>query len=464
MIEVLCGVLFVLCLVLSVLALNRHRVAKQAQFYLLENTRLQAELVGLKDFHGHSLAQEKKQSESMKTQFEQQIQNLQAERQQLQSLLNDAERKLAQTQTQLQAEQTQAQEKMLLLQQAREELSMQFKVLANDILQEKSQHFTEHNRAQLDTLLAPLKVQLGDFKQKIELIHQQELVQHAEFKTELKQLQQLNQQMTEEAHGLATALKGQSKLRGNWGEMVLENILERAGLTSPHDYQREVSFNTDDGRLRPDVVVYLPQKKHLVIDAKVSLNDYLRYVNAENGVEQEAALKDHLNALNLRVRELSNKEYHQLPGLNSPEVVFMFVPIESALVDCLRLDELFLQRALDKNILIATPTTLLASLNIVRQLWRLEKQSEHSLALADRASKMYKKLQTFLASMDEVGKQLDKARESHQKAVGQLCQGKDNLIKQAQSFEQLGVAVQGELPVHWVERAELGLEQPNLLN
>lgn len=360
--------------------------------------------------------------------------------------------------TVLEAERKQSQEKLQLLIDAREQLADQFKSLASEILEDKSKRFAEQNQANIGALLGPLKTQIHEFKAKVEDIHLKDTEQQATLKAELNQLKDLNRQITEEAHGLATALKGQSKMQGNWGEMVLENILDRSGLRLGKEYRREVSFNTEAGRSRPDVIVYLPQEKHLVIDSKVSLNAYTRYVNAEGEVEQQLALKEHVAAISSRIKELSDRNYFELPGLNSPEMVFMFVPIESAFVEALRADETLFQKAIEQNVLVATPTTLLTSLNIVRQLWRFEEQNVHTAELADRAAKVYKKLNTFLGSMMGVGKQLDKAKESFNMAMGQLTSGKDNLIKQASDFKKLGVAVQATFPENLLAKAELELE------
>jgi len=360
--------------------------------------------------------------------------------------------------TMLEAERKQSQDKLQLLMDAREQLSNQFKSLAGDILEDKSKRFTEQNQTNIGALLGPLKTQIHEFKAKVEDIHLKDTEQQAMLKAELNQLKDLNRQITEEAHGLATALKGQSKMQGSWGEMVLENILDRSGLRSGKEYRREVSFNTETGRSRPDVIVYLPQEKHLVIDSKVSLNAYTRYVNAEGEIERQLALKEHIAAISSRIKELSDRNYFELPGLNSPEMVFMFIPVESAFVEALRADETLFQKAIAQNVLVATPTTLLTSLNIVRQLWRFEEQNAHTKELAERAAKVYKKLSTFLSSMEGVGNQLDKAKDSFNMAMSQLYSGKDNLIKQASDFKKLGVAVQGTFPENLLAKAELELE------
>jgi DNA recombination protein RmuC len=361
-------------------------------------------------------------------------------------------------------ERRQAAEKLSLVEDAKEAMSNQFKSLANDILEEKSKKFTEQNQLNLGQLLDPLRERMTEFKAKVEEIHLKDTEQQALLKVELTQLKEANLHMTAEAHGLATALKGQSKKQGNWGELLLGNVLDRSGLREGIDFKREVSFNTEEGKKRPDVIVYLPQSKHLVIDAKVSLNAYTRYVNAEEDVLRQQALKEHVEAVASRIKELSDRNYYALPGLNTPEMVFMFIPVESAFSEALRADEALFQRAVEQNVLVATPTTLLTSLNIVRQLWRFEEQNVHTAELADRAGKVYKKLVTFLNSMEGVGKQLDKAQESFNLAMNQLVSGKGNLINQAKEFERLGVSIQSELPENLVTKAALELEHHSAMH
>ncbi len=337
----------------------------------------------------------------------------------------------------------------------RKQLKIEFENLANDILKTSQNQFSQQSREGLDLFLKPFRQQVNDFKSRVEEIHSKELTQRAELKMELKQLHELNRQMTEEASNLSTALKGEKKTQGNWGELILENVLDRSGLIAGKDYKREVSFNTDDGRRRPDVIVYLPEEKHLVIDAKVSLNAYTRFVNAEEEADRALAIKEHINAFSQRMTELSDKNYFELPGIKSPEIVFMFVPIESAFVEAIKADGQLFHAAIDKRILITTPTTLLTSLNIVRQLWRFEDQNKHTAKLADNASRVYNQLRLFLESMDNLGDQLDKAQITYKKARDQLTSGKGNLVKRVAEFEKLGVAVKKEMPQEFVEHANL---------
>ncbi|WP_105188879.1 DNA recombination protein RmuC [Pseudoalteromonas sp. T1lg48] len=358
----------------------------------------------------------------------------------------------------LEQKETHFQQQLTLLQDSKESLKKEFALLANQVFEDKSQQFKHLNQENMEQLLKPVQGELKGFRDKMEHIHAQELQQRAALKTELQHLQKLNQSITEQAQKLSTALQGQKKTQGNWGELMLENVLDSAGLRLNQDYRREVSFDSPLGRLRPDVVVYLPQQRHIVIDAKTSLNAYTRYVNAQTELEAQQALGEHVQAVNERINELAAKDYHRLEQLNSPEVVIMFMPIESAFVEALKFQPDLYQRAIEKNILVATPTTLLTSLNIVKQLWRFEDQSKHTQELAKRAERFYNKLNAFLVSMEGVGKQLDKARETYDKAFSQLYSGKGNLIKQANEFKELGVAVQKELPEALRDKAELELK------
>lgn len=357
----------------------------------------------------------------------------------------------------LQERQSHYQSQLALLKDNKEQLKQEFELLANEILQRKGEVFQHQSSQSLQQLLQPLQADMKGFRDKVESIHSEELKQRAELKTELVNLQKLNFAITDQAARLTNALQGQKKTQGNWGELMLENVLENSGLRAGVDYQREVSFQTEQGRRRPDVIIYLPQQKHLVVDAKTSLAAYTRYVNADHDDERALALAEHGQAVRDRIVELSDRNYYQLSGLNSPEVVFMFIPIESAYVEALKQDPLLYQKALELNVLVATPTTLLTSLNIVRQLWRFEDQNKHSAELALRAERFYAKLTAFLESMQGIGKQLDKARESYDKAFGQLYSGKGNLIKQAAEFKDLGVAVKTEMAADLLEKARLEL-------
>lgn len=342
--------------------------------------------------------------------------------------------------------------------QQKASLTEQFKLLSADILEAKSLSLQENSKATLSAVMGPFQQSMDTFKREVQEIHHRETTQQGELRKELESLKALNQQITAEAHELSTALRGQKKLQGNWGELILENVLERSGLKLGKDYQREVSIMTDDGAKRPDAVVYLPQGKHLIIDAKVSLNAYTRFVNSEDEHERALALREHVQAIGSRIKELADRDYYKLPGLRSPDMVFMFIPIESAFVEALKADETLFQQAIENNVLVATPTTLLTSLNIVRQLWRYEDQNKHTAALADKAEAVFKKLNTFLGSFEKIKKGLEVATEAYGKAEGQLVSGKGNLVKQVGEFKNLAPAIKAELPAYFVDKAALEID------
>lgn len=356
--------------------------------------------------------------------------------------------------------QAQLEEKQRGFDQQQSQLEKRFSELAQGVFNQNNQVFKQQTEQSLNQLLMPFQHDVRVFKQQLEQVQQAESEQRLALKFELQNLQKMNLNLSDQAHQLTQALQGQKKAQGNWGEMILERVLESAGLVAPRDFQREVSMQGEQGRQRPDVVVYLPGNRHVIIDAKTSLSAYSRMVNADTEALREQALKDHINALYARMKELSDKNYFKLPGLQAPEVVILFMPIESAYVEAIKADPSLLEEAMRFNLLIATPSTLLSSLQIVRQLWRFAEQNNHSAELAKRAEMFYVKLNSFINSLQTVGQQLDKAKEAYDKAFSQLYSGRGNLIKQAAEFKDLGVRVQKELPAEWVERADLELPDP----
>ena len=452
----------------------KQKISEQDQQLFLLKTQLEnkaQQYAALEDEHElleHSHREQRDEAQHYKTrcneqekqnaQYNQYWQKAENELSLLREKYNQRDIELSTMRTTLEQKQQNFTDQLAQLEQSKQTLKKEFENLANKILDEKTQSFKVTNQESMEQLLRPVQGELKGFRDKMESIHVEDLKQRAALKTELLHLQAKSQAITEQADKLSNALQGQKKTQGNWGELMLENVLDSAGLRAGTDYKREVSFNTEEGRLRPDVVVYLPQGRHLVIDAKTSLNAYTRYVNAESELESQQAIKEHVNAVTARINELASKSYDRLPGINSPEVVIMFVPIESAFVEALKYQSDIYQQAIEKNILVATPTTLLTSLNIVKQLWRFEEQTKYSKELANRAERFYNKLNGFLTSMEGVGKQLDRAKESYDKAFSQLYRGKGNLIKQASEFKELGVSVQKELPNESVERAQLELD------
>lgn len=391
-------------------------------------------------------------------QLKQELTQERSAREQLQEEHHNLANRYTQLKTELDEREASHQRELVNFEKQKQSLVEQFKALSNEILDAKAQSLQETSKLSLIAMLSPFQQSIDAFKKEVQDIHHRETTAQGELKKELASLKELNQHITKEAHELSTALRGQKKLQGNWGELVLENVLDRSGLQPGKDYQREVSFSTDDGKFRPDAIVYLPQNKHLVIDAKVSLNAYTRYVNAEQELERQQALKEHVQAVASRIKELSAKDYFRLPGLNSPDMVFMFIPIESAFVEALKADESLFQQAIENNILVATPTTLLTSLNIVRQLWRYEDQNKHTAALADKAEAVFKKLNSFLGNFEKIKRGLDSAGAAYLAAENQLVSGRGNLVKQVADFKNLAPAIKAELPQYFVEKAELEID------
>ncbi|MFX1713068.1 DNA recombination protein RmuC [Stutzerimonas stutzeri] len=428
------------------------------------NAQLQADRDQLKD----SLANEGKRSQSLATserEVREQLQDIKAQQvaaaeryEALHSRFTAQSSEYTKLKTELDEREASHARELANFEQQKASLSEQFKLLSNEILEAKTQALQESSKLSLSAVMTPFQQSIDTFKREVQEIHHRETTQQGELRKELESLKALNQQITTEAHELSTALRGQKKLQGNRGELVLENVLDRSGLQKGKDYDREVSFTTEEGRQRPDAVVYLPQGKHLIIDAKVSLNAYTRFVNAEDEGERAIALKEHVQAVGNRIKELADRDYYKLPGLNSPDMVFMFIPIESAFVEALKADETLFQRAIENNVLVATPTTLLTSLNIVRQLWRYEDQNKHTAALASRAEAVFKKLNTFLASFEKIKKGLETATEAYVKAEGQLVSGKGNLVKQVGEFKNLAPAIKAQLPAYFADKAALEID------
>lgn len=415
-----------------------------------------------------SLAQEGKTSESLSSKLEEARKHFAELRESLagEKLRNETlqaeHQALVKTHTQLKTELDEREashaREVANFEKQKHSLAEQFKVLSNEILEAKTKSLQESSKLTLSSVMSPFQQSIDSFKKEVQEIHHRETTQQGELRKELESLKELNQKITTEAHELSTALRGQKKLQGNWGELVLENVLDRSGLQLGKDYQREVSFTSEEGRQRPDAVVYLPQGRHLIIDAKVSLNAYTRFVNAVDELERSQALKEHVNAVGSRIKELADRNYYKLPGLNSPEMVFMFIPIESAFVEALKADETLFQQAIENNVLVATPTTLLTSLNIVRQLWRYEDQNKHTAALANKAEAVFKKLNTFLGSFERIKKGLDTASDAYAMAENQLVSGKGNLVKQVGEFKNLAPAIKGELPSYFADKAALEID------
>ena len=355
---------------------------------------------------------------------------------------------------QLSQERNQSQEKMALLQNAREELTLQFKNLANDILEEKSKRFSEQNQQSLGQLLDPLKTKLHEFQGKVEQVYVQEGKDRSALAEQVRQLMELNKTVSQEANNLTKALKGSNKTQGNWGELVLERVLESSGLRKGEEYDVQESHTLEDGRrLQPDVVVHLPEDRHLVIDAKATLVAYEDYANAEDDKHREAALKRHLDAVRSHIKGLSDKNYQDLYGLKSLDFVLMFVPIEPAFMLAVTHDRELYMDAWNKNVLLVSPSTLLFVVRTVANLWRQEAQTRNAQDIAKRGAELYDKLAGFVEDMESLGTRLNQAQKDYDGAINKLSTGRGNVIRQAEMLKKLGVKPSKSLPTPMVEIA-----------
>lgn len=355
-------------------------------------------------------------------------------------------------QTELAREREQGQEKLALLQSARESLTVQFKSLANDILEEKGKRFSEQHRVELDLLLRPLGEKIQSFEKKVEDTYLTEAKERFSLAEEVRKLQTANLQISQEALNLTRALKGNSKTRGNWGEVILERVLERSGLLKGREYDTQVTLEGAD-RLRPDVVVRLPENKHIVIDSKVSLIAYDQYYSADDEVARERALAEHLLSMRRHIDDLAMKNYQGRSGLNTPDFVAMFVPIEPAYNLAAASDATLYLDAFDKKVVIVTPSTLWAMLSTVSTLWRRELQNRNALEIARRSGDLYDKFVNFVDALKEIGDKLEAARRAYDTALGRLSDGRGNLVRHAQDLKKLGAKAEKNLPSDLLARA-----------
>ena len=362
---------------------------------------------------------------------------------------------------QLAAEQQQSIEKLQLLSTAREELSNQFKALANEILEEKTKRFTEQNQSNLEQLLTPLAEKIKGFQQKVEEVYVQEGKDRSALSEQVRLLMGLNQQLSADTSNLTRALTTSSKAQGDLGEMILEKILESSGLRKDEEYFVQNSFRNEDSRqVRPDVIVKLPENKHLVIDSKVSLTAYSEFVNAETDEVRKAALARHMDSVRKHIKELAEKNYQSLHQLQSIDFVCMFVPIEGAFMAAISNDEELWASSYERNVLLVSPSTLLFVVRTVAHLWRQERQKQNVQDIVNRGAELYDKLVGFVEDLKNVGERLEQAKNSYGQALSKLSTGKGNVIRQAEMLKTLGVKPKKSLAQELVDGS--GDEEPLL--
>ena len=396
-------------------------------------------------------------AESLNTQLaglRAELEKSRAETEQTRRDLHAAQLASTEMRTSLDKERTSAAEKIAMLTQAREELSQQFKVLANDILDQKSKAFTEQNQANITTLLTPLREKFGEFQAKVESLEKDGITGRTELKTQIEQLRTLNERLSEDAANLVTALKGSSKTQGDWGELVLEKLLESAGLRRNLEYRVQETIGREDGsNARLDIILDLPDDRHLIIDSKVSLISYTAYCNTDDEEERGQALRLHLQSIRAHLKGLSAKEYQDLYGLNSLDFVLMFVPIEPAFMLAIANDNRLWQEAYEKKVLLVSPSSLLCVVRTVAQIWRQERQARNVEEIARRGRMLLDKFVGFTEDLQSIGRKLGDAREAYDRAYNKLTRDDGNLVAQAQKLVKLGIRPNKTLPQPLIDQA-----------
>lgn len=339
-----------------------------------------------------------------------------------------------------------------------EQLRKDFELMASKILEEKSEKFTTQNKENIKNILNPLEEKIKTFEKKVEDSQKESISMHSALKEQLLGLKDLNQQMAKEATNLTKALKGDSKTQGNWGELVLERVLEKSGLEKDREYFVQQNFQREDGsRVMPDVVLHLPDSKKMIIDSKVSLVDYERMVNADDD-ERTGYLRAHVNSIKKHVDQLSAKNYQDLYDIESPDFVLMFIPIEPAFAVAINEDNSLYNKAFEQNIVIVTPSTLLATLRTIDSMWNNEKQQQNAIEIARQAGALYDKFEGLVSDLTGVGKKIDAAKTDYSSAMNKLVEGKGNLISRVENIKKMGAKAKKSLPENIIKRAEEDIE------
>jgi len=390
--------------------------------------------------------------------LKQNLSKIEVEREEIRNEKEILNQELARKNTEYENLQSQSLKRDEELEQRQEQLRKDFELLATKILDEKTEKFTLQNKENIKNILNPLQEKIQVFEKKVEDTQKESISMHSALKEQLLGLKDLNQQMSKEATNLTRALKGDSKMQGNWGELVLERVLEKSGLEKDREYFVQQSFKLDDGsRVLPDVVLHLPDNKRMIIDSKVSLTDYERLVNAEDD-DKALHLKAHVNSIKKHVDQLSDKNYQDLYDIESPDFVLMFIPIEPAFAIAVNDDNSLYNKAFEKNIVIVTPSTLLATLRTIDSMWNNEKQQQNAIEIARQAGALYDKFEGLVSDLTGVGKKIDAAKSDYSSAMNKLVEGKGNLITSVEKLKKLGAKAKKSLPEAIIKRAEDQIE------
>ncbi|MBQ4914833.1 DNA recombination protein RmuC [Maribacter sp. MMG018] len=400
------------------------------------------------------LEEENRQLAMIKTQLENRILTVENEREELRSEKVQLGNQIVRYQADLENLDAKNKEQKLEVEKLQEKFTKEFENLANKILEEKSLKFTERNEKNIKNILTPLNEKIQLFEKKVEESQKENISIHSALKEQLLNLQTQNLKITQEAENLTKALKGDSKMQGNWGELVLERVLEKSGLEKDREYSVQQSFTREDGsRVLPDVIINLPDGKKMIVDSKVSLTDYERYVNSEDEL-REKFLKDHINSLRKHVDQLSSKKYEDLYEMESPDFVLMFVPIEPAFAIAVNNDNTLYNKAFEKNIVIVTPSTLLATLRTIDSMWNNEKQQRNAIEIARQAGALYDKFEGFVTDLTKVGKKMDEAKNEYKGAMNKLVEGRGNIVTSIEKLKKMGAKAKKSIPEPILKRAQ----------
>ncbi len=410
---------------------------------LIQN--LQKEIAVLEEKYKQELLS----SEKYIQEFKNQISTLTSELKEERAKLAEANQSLERSRTYYKAQEEKIQEQKQQISELQEKLTKDFEIIATKILTENSSKFTEQNRTNLDGILNPLKERIKDFEEKVDKAYKSESAERNTLKGTIEQLMQLNKQISVEATNLTNALKGDTKTQGNWGEFVLEKILESSGLVENENYTLQGKgmglVDEDGNRFQPDVIINLPDEKHLIIDSKVSLLAYEKLLSSETESDRERYIKEHVTSIRAHVQGLSSKKYQNLYGINSPDFVLLFIPIESSFSMASQYDKELFEFAWSKRIVLVSPSTLLATLKTVASVWNQEKQTKNAVDIANKAGLLYDKFHGFVEDLKKIGVNIDRAKESYDQAYNKLHEGKGSLTSRVESLKKLGAKTQKQI-------------------
>jgi DNA recombination protein RmuC len=431
------------------IVINKGRLQRAvAQLQLNHDQQMIDTQQQLSEVSGHKLV-----LETQLDNYQQQLHDSRSERHHQDQLLGASQQQcskqavnLAVVEAKLEQQILLAADKIKTLEDTRQQLSRDFELLANRIFDEKTERFNTQSKTTLDTALSPLRDQLKDFKQKVEDVYDKDSKERVTLTAKLDDLKQLNQQMSADALNLTKALKGDNKAQGNWGEVILERVLEESGLHKGREYDTQVSLKSEQGRSQPDVVVHLPENKDLIIDSKVSLLHYERYCNDNDELVRQQALKDHIASVRAHIKGLSIKNYENLEGVRTLDFVLIFIPIESAFMAAFEHDQAIFREAYEKNIIVVGPTTLLATLKTIQSIWRYERQNKNAEEIARQAGAMYDKFVGFVGDLNKISDCLIKASKAQEDAVAKLSSGRGNLLVSSEKLKNLGAKVKKTMP------------------